>query len=201
ELGPTTPIDLAPGEIVDVRLDATTQPFDTWVAHAEVGNQGTDQGTGGEGASECPEGTEGAGEGTETGAGGGEENTTQYGLNDTFDQVRAGSRLIMNYDPAANAFIGTVENTTNTTLTNVRIEIHLSNGVELGPTTPIDLAPGEIVDVRLDATTQPFDTWVAHAEVGNQGTDQGTGGEGAGEGSEGSGEGRGEGHGSEGGGS
>ncbi|MDE0369193.1 MAG: FxLYD domain-containing protein, partial [bacterium] len=193
ELGPTTPIDLAPGEIVDVRLDATTQPFDTWVAHAEVGTQGTDnQGTG------C----EGAGEGTETGAGGGEENTTQYGLNDTFDQVRAGSRLIMNYDPAANAFIGTVENTTNTTLTNVRIEIHLSNGVELGPTTPIDLAPGEIVDVRLDATTQPFDTWVAHAEVGTQGTDQGTGGEGTGEGSEGSGgEGSGEGHGSEGGGS
>ncbi|MYF82861.1 MAG: hypothetical protein F4176_01595 [Acidimicrobiia bacterium] len=164
--------------------------------HAEVGEAGGAEGTG-----ECPEGTEGGGEGTETGAGGGEENTTQYGLNDTFDQVRAGSRLIMNYDPAANAFIGTVENTTNTTLKNVRIEIHLSNGVELGPTAPIDLAPGEIVDVRLDATTQPFDTWVAHAEVGNQGSDQGTGGEGAGEGSEGSGEGRGEGHGSEGGGS
>ena len=109
----------------------------------------------------------------------------------------------MNYDPAANAFIGTVENTTNTTLTNVRIEIHLSNGVELGPTAPIDLAPGEIVDVRLDATTQPFDTWVAHAEVGTQGTDnQGTGAAGAGEGSDGSGgEGSGEGHATEGGGS
>jgi len=154
--------------------------------HAEVGESG---------------GAEGAGEGTETATGGGEENTTQYGLNDTFDQVRAGSRLIMNYDPAANAFIGTVENTTNTTLQNVRIEIHLSNGVELGPTTPIDLAPGEIVNVRLDATTQPFDTWVAHAEVGNQGTDLGTGGGGAGEGSEGSGEGGGEGHATESGGS
>ncbi|MYC85775.1 MAG: hypothetical protein F4X18_09695 [Acidimicrobiia bacterium] len=155
--------------------------------HAEVGEAG---------------GAEGAGEGTETGACGGEENTAQYGFGDTFDQVRAGSRLIMHYDPAANAFIGTVENTTNTTLTNVRIEIHLSNGVELGPTAPIDLAPGKIVDVRLDATTQPFDTWGAHAEVGTQGTDQGTGGEGSGEGSEGSGsEGSGEGHGSEGGGS
>lgn len=155
--------------------------------HAEVGETG---------------GAQGAGEGTETGADGGEENTTPYGLNDTFDQVRAGSRLIMNYDPAANAFIGTVENTTNTTLKNVRIEIHLSNGVELGPTAPIDLAPGEIVNVRLDATTQPFDTWVAHAEVGTQGTDQGTGGAGAGEGSEGSGgEGSGEDHATEGGGS
>ncbi len=112
----------------------------------------------------------------------------------------------MNYDPAANAFIGTVENTTNTQLKNVRIEIHLSNGVELGPTAPIDLAAGEIVNVRLDATTQPFDTWVAHAAVGTQGTDnQGTGNEGTegtGEGSEGSGgEGTGEGHGAESGGS
>lgn len=153
--------------------------------HAEVGETG---------------GAAGAGEGTETGAGAGEENTNQYGVGDTFDQVRAGSRLIMNYDPAANAFTGTVENTTNATLKNVRIEIHLSNGVELGPTAPIDLAPGEIVDVRLDATTQPFDTWVAHAEVGTQGTDQGTGSGGEGSGGSG-GEGSGEGHGSEGGGS
>lgn len=141
--------------------------------HAELGEAG---------------GAEGA-EGAETGAGGGEENTTQYGLNHTFDQVRAGSRLIMNYDPATNAFVGTVENTTSAQLKNVRIEIHLSNGVELGPTAPIDLAPGEVANVRLDATAQPFDTWVAHAEVGTQGTDQGTGnGEGAGEGPEGPGE-------------
>lgn len=108
----------------------------------------------------------------------GEEDATQYGLGDTFDQYRAGSRLIVSYDPSANAFVGTVENTTEDTLKRVRVEIHLSNGVELGPTPSVDLAPGEIADVRLDATTQPFDTWSAHAEVG--------GGEGGGEhGSEG----------------
>ena len=60
----------------------------------------------------------------------------------------------MNYDPAANAFTGTVENTTNSTLTNVRIEIHLSNGAELGPTTPVDMAPGEVININLPSTTR-----------------------------------------------
>ena len=56
--------------------------------------------------------------------------------------VRGGARLILNYDSASNSFIGAVENTTNNVLSNVRIEVHISNGVELGPTTPVDMAPG-----------------------------------------------------------
>ena len=38
-----------------------------------------------------------------------------------------------------------MENTTNSILNRVRVEIHLSNGVELGPTTPVDMAPGQAV--------------------------------------------------------
>ena len=78
----------------------------------------------------------------------------------------------MNYDAASNSFIGTVENTTNNVLNQVRIEIHLSNGTELGPTTPIDLAPGEVVDVKLPATAAPFTGWTPHAEVGGGEHDQ-----------------------------
>ena len=48
----------------------------------------------------------------------------------------------------------------------MRVEIHLSNGIELGPTTPTDLAAGEILDIILDAGAQPFDSWTPHAEVG-----------------------------------
>ena len=107
------------------------------------------------------EGSEKAKSGTEDG----EEDATQYGLGDTFDQLRAGSRLIVSYNATDNAFLGTVENVSETTLDRVRVEIHLSNGVELGPTPSIDLSPGEFADVRLDATSQPFDTWSAHAEV------------------------------------
>ena len=57
--------------------------------------------------------------------------------------------LILNYDSAGNAFTGTVENTTSNVLVNVRIEVHLSNGTELGPTTPVDLLAGQMMDVNL----------------------------------------------------
>ena len=95
-----------------------------------------------------------------------EESGTQFGLNETFDEVRAGARLKLSYDSAANAFTGTVENTTGATLRRVRVEVHLSNRTELGPTTPVDLAPGEMAAITLPATSQPFATWSAHPEVG-----------------------------------
>ena len=46
-----------------------------------------------------------------------EESGTQFALNETYDKVRAGARLILRYDSTANAFVGMVENTTETTLT------------------------------------------------------------------------------------
>ena len=97
---------------------------------------------------------------------GGEESGTQFMLNETFDEVRAGARLVLSYESNANAFIGTVENTTGATLSQVRVEVHLSNGTELGPTTPVDLAPGQVIDITLPATSQPFASWSAHPEVG-----------------------------------
>ena len=71
----------------------------------------------------------------------------------------------LSYDSDANAFTGTVENTTGDTLRRVRVEVHLSNGIELGPTTPVDLAPGQMTEVTLPATSQPFISWSAHPEV------------------------------------
>ena len=109
--------------------------------------------------------------GGEPGSGHGEEESgTMLGLDETFDQVRGGAHLILRYNAEANAFLGTVENTTEDALPRVRVEVHLSNGMELGPTTPQDLAPGQTVDVRLPATATPFTGWSAHAEVGGGGT-------------------------------
>ena len=68
-----------------------------------------------------------------------------------------------------------MENTTSNVLSNVRIEVHLSNGTELGPTAPVDLAPGQTMDVNLPATAASFTGWIAHAEVGS-GTEGGQGG-------------------------
>lgn len=76
-----------------------------------------------------------------------------------------------------------MENTTASTIDQVRVEVHLSNGTELGPTTPVDLAPGETTDVTLPATSTSFDTWSAHPESGASG--DGSEHEGGSEGSEG----------------
>ena len=105
----------------------------------------------------------------EEGSGGGEESTQQFAKNETYDQVRNGARLILNYHANMSTFVGTVENTTNQTLSQVRVEVHLSNGTELGPTTPQDLVPGEKMDIKLDATGENFNTWSAHPEVGPSG--------------------------------
>ena len=65
-----------------------------------------------------------------------EESGTEFALSDTYDEVRNGARLILTYDAPSNSFAGSVQNTTEDTLDQVRVEVHLSNGVELGPTTP-----------------------------------------------------------------
>lgn len=96
-----------------------------------------------------------------------EESGTELTLDETYDNVRNGAHLILNYDADANSFKGTVENTTDETLKQVRVEVHLSNGKELGPTPASDLKPGEKTDVHLKATTTDFDGWTAHPEVGS----------------------------------
>ena len=198
ELGPDKMGDLSPGQQATSSLAVADEPglagvaYDGYVVHMEVfdcsgpgpvahsgegaesggGESGAEHGSGGEG------GAEGSGETTE--AGGEEGSGAMLALDETFDTVRGGARLIMSYDASTNAFTGTVENTTSTVLTRVRIEVHLSNGVELGPTTPVDMAPGEVRTVNLPATAEPFTGWVPHAEVGSSegGGEHGSGGSG-----------------------
>ena len=98
-------------------------------------------------------------------------------LDETYDAVRSGTRLILEYDAPSNSFEGTVENTTNSVLDRVRIEVHLSNGTELGPTTPRSIAPGEVVTINLPAPRASFTGWTAHAEVGGGGEESESGGE------------------------
>ena len=121
---------------------------------------------------ECP-----AGCGADCPHGGGEESGTSLALDEMYDAIRKGARLILEMEVV---FVGTVENTTNRSLENVRVEVHLSNGVELGPITLDDLDPGEMVEVTVPVTLEglgkPFDGWTPHAEVG-----PGSSGEGGGE--------------------
>lgn len=98
-----------------------------------------------------------------------EEDATQYGLNETYDEVRNGVRLILSFNSDSSTFEGTIENTTANIIKGVRVEVHLSNGTELGPTTKVDLTAKETKEVSLSAVGQDFTTWSAHAEVGESG--------------------------------
>ncbi len=111
--------------------------------------------------------------GHEEAGGEGEESGQQFAKDEPYDQVRNGARLKLVYDAKTNAFVGTVENTTNQTLPKVRVEVHLSNGIELGPTTPTDLAPSQKINVELNAAGQDFNKWSAHPETGS--SEQGAG--------------------------
>ena len=127
----------------------------------EAVGQGTAATTGGGNGSAAREG----GNIPQTDAGA-EESGQQFGLTDTYDKVRAGARLTLSYDAAAQAFTGRVVNITNALLPQVRVEVHLSNGMELGPTPPVDLMPGQSLPVNLPAGNQTFVRWGAHPEVG-----------------------------------
>ncbi len=96
----------------------------------------------------------------------GEETGPRLTINETYNAVRNGVRLILAYDSASSSFIGTVENVTNKTVFSVRVEVHLSNGTELGPTSPIDLEIGDKADVKMSDEGHSFTWWKTHAETG-----------------------------------
>ena len=178
ELGPEKLGDLNPGQQATTSLSVVGElnlagvSFDGYVVHMEVfgcSGLGPAPHTGGEGA-------EGGG-GESAGAGGEEGSSNMLAPDETFDMVRSGARLILSYDAPSNSFKGTVENMTSSVLNQVRIEVHLSNGTELGPTTPTSIAPGEVLAITLPATQASFTGWVAHAEVGGGGEGSESGGE------------------------
>lgn len=119
----------------------------------------------------------------------GEEDATQLGKYETYNVVKRGVRLVLKYNKRTNSFEGTMRNTTNRTIQKARVEVHLSNGTELGPTVPVNLKRNSTKRVVLKATKKGFKTWSTHAEVG--------GNEHGGKSKEGK-EKRGEGHGKEG---
>ena len=92
---------------------------------------------------------------------GDEESAAQFTKANTYDAIRKGARLTLRFDASANAFVGSVTNTTNQPLRRVRVEVHLSNGTELGPTTPRDLPAGNTMPIKLDALGEAFNTWSA----------------------------------------
>ena len=178
ELGPEKLGHLNPGQGVTSSLAVASEPelagvsYNGYVVHMEAfdcsgpgpsahsgeGAEGSGEQRGGEGRSESGEAEEEEGSGANA-----------LASDETLDMSRSGARLVLGYNAASNSFEGTVENTTGGVLDSVRVEVHLSNGTELGPTTPTNVASGEVLTISLPATEQSFTGWTAHAEVGGGG--------------------------------
>ena len=138
----------------------------------DIGREGTPEVTGPTEQSGEPAGAQESNEGPEDSAGpgsdsgGDQEPPRQYKRHETYDEVRDGVRLVLSYLDWAYAFTGRVENTTDETLTNVRVVIHTSYGATLGTEDLMDLAPGEIMPISSGyPDVDSFGTWTAYPEV------------------------------------
>ncbi|PON17422.1 hypothetical protein C2W62_13275 [Candidatus Entotheonella serta] len=132
---------------------------------------GTEDGEGPEGPEGRSEGPEGGSEGPEGGREcGGEssdESSPPIPLTDSFSGVFQNQNFTFAFDVSTGAFRGTVENPTDDFICQSRTEIHLGVGaqvIELGPTIPVNLAPGEILNVVMAANGFAPDTYSLHPE-------------------------------------
>lgn len=108
-------------------------------------------------------------EGREAGSEGkGEENGNQFGIKETYSGVRRGVQMTLKYNAKKGGFVGKVKNVTTKTIKDVRVEVHLSNGVELGPTQRADLAPRQTRAIFLSTEGNKFKSWSTHAESGEE---------------------------------
>jgi len=150
-----------PRETLDGEPTMRSAPEGEEHAEGGEGGEGREGGEGGEHA----EG--GEGEHGEEAEGGeeGEEGGDYIAASATWDVTRRGARLILSLNEARTAFVGTVENTTEATLCRVRVEVHLSPGPELGPTTPVDVAAGQTAVIELPTSGNEVETWTAHPEI------------------------------------
>lgn len=97
-----------------------------------------------------------------------EENIDELGnqlkIDNTYEQEIDGLYVIISYHAPTSSFIGIIENTTNKIISTIKIEIYLSNAVELGPTRAENLQPGETKNISLLAYNQEFKEWSAVVE-------------------------------------
>ena len=82
-----------------------------------------------------------------------------------WSETRGDGWLQLSFNSASNSFVGRVSNTGNEPLCDVRVEVHLSTGTELGPTEPTVVPYGGSINVTLPSGGEEFATWTAQHEM------------------------------------
>lgn len=95
------------------------------------------------------------------------ESGRRWAPDETATDSREGVNLTISYNASSQRFDGSVTNTNSSAVSDVRVEIHLSNGTELGPTPRVTLQANETKSVTLDASGQNFTWYSVHLEIGS----------------------------------
>ena len=95
----------------------------------------------------------------------GEESGVYIARTASWSETQGDAWLQLSFNSASNSFAGRVSNTGNEPLCDVRIEVHLSTGVELGPTEPTEVPYGGSINVTVPTGGEEFATWTAHHEA------------------------------------
>ena len=143
------------------------------------GGEGSEGGEGGEGGSEGAGHEGGGGEGGSEGGGGesGDESSPPTPITHTSTGMANGQDYVFSFNETRDVFEGTVT-PTSAKVCGSKTEIHvctdfdmmsmMCNGsvIELGPTIPVDLQPGDIVNVVMYIDAPTFETYSLHPEAG-----------------------------------
>ncbi len=92
----------------------------------------------------------------------------QLGINETYNDVRNGIRLILSYNHGSSSFVGTAENITEQILQSVSVRIILSSGSSLGPIFLTEVMSGDTRTINLSDEHQMFNWWIAHISIGGK---------------------------------
>jgi hypothetical protein len=94
-----------------------------------------------------------------------------YSKAETLTKSRKGIRLSLSFGESANAFTGTVENTTEEKLCGVKVIASAENGTSFNAVGIGDLEAGQSKDVQIATEGTTFENWSAEtnmAPCGNQ---------------------------------
>ncbi len=95
----------------------------------------------------------------------GEESGAYIARTARWSETRGDAWLTLSFNSASNSFVGRVSNTGNEPLCDVRVEVHLSTGTELGPTERTVVPYGGSINVTLPSGGEEFATWTALHEM------------------------------------
>ena len=101
----------------------------------------------------------------------GQETDMMWGINDLAEELVNGIRLILIYDAPSGSFKGFIENTTIDVVRQVRVKVEIfdasGNSKVYGPTSPVDMASGDVRNVTIPAPQSGnFETFKMYPEVG-----------------------------------